>query len=102
MVGVMIDSLALISRLSAGKMAANAYSLCVVSVVCQSRDMRQHAQSRRIVRILDYGILLKTQQKLVIVLYITKQKLVFSIVVLVCLYRLVCHCDRSLSLMILS
>ena len=32
--------------------------------------------------ILEYGILSKAQQKLVLVLYITKQKLVFSIVVL--------------------
>ena len=44
--------------------------------------MRQQALFRRVVRILDYGILSKTQQKLVIVLCITKQKLVFSIVVL--------------------
>ena len=63
MVGVTIDSLVLCkSSFRAGKMAADAFY--------------RHCSYFR------FGILSKAQQKLVIVLCITKQKLVFSIVVL--------------------
>ena len=65
MVGVTIDSLVLCKSFAAA--VAIAGSKCYSSCYCSY---------------FRFGILLKAQQKSVIVLCITKQKLVFSIVVL--------------------
>ena len=89
MVGVTIDSLDRVSRLPQPVEWQQAHS---------------HFLLHRVVTcIIDCVILSKAQQKLVIVLYITKQKFVFSIVVLASFIMIVCRqFVEAYHLMILS
>ena len=83
MVGVMIDSLDRVSRLPQPVEWQQAHSRFLLH--------------RVVTCIIDCDILSKAQQKLVIVLYITKQKFVFSIVVFSIFYHCLSSICRSLS-----